>query len=731
MIFERMGLPVRAASTSDRPASQRLKTAGSWSVTPPSSQTRNTWSSHDSTSSQTVRPLDRSQPMEQQYLGSLPVRGGLNPGEALRASTAVGPGVSMASAAFAAPFSRSPLSQQPWQPRQETSGSHQHASQMPAHVPIHTGTGHTSEFSFGSQTREPMMNRFLATSGLAQHQTPATEPQSIFEAEYGRIIVPSEQVSTSQYFAAPSPQRQDVSLPQLSSAASNFPLPSYSASQPRPWTTHGSGDMAPPPVPDRFWSGRAGSGISHAQSGQETPFSRRRSTRLAVKNTPEPGASPVQRLPTAVQTAPVQSLEMPPRRELPFEALKPAMEGMQPMSMAPLDSQTATTLAPPVEASLAYEPTVDPPELPPQPVLDSPATPSPSKAKPRAKKASTSSPKKKPAKKATSPKKPARQAKGQVTKKALSPRKGKAKNAKTAESQEIPSPAQESQVITIKDSPEPSSQVVASSSQQMDTQLDLAVEDTLHRSPVLPAPTIARSAPPSTVAPSFDTFNSAFASTTATSHLPHLNSPIAAIPELSPHWTSPSQPLSSSPLAHSHPDSSPTIPPAKTSVPNQPPSSSPPLHHHLHSSTTLALGMATTSHPSPRPSIYPPSACQDTISPTHQISPRASHQQPIVIPPESPRPPTPEPLTPPNPTTLVTVEATAATTVVERISQRQGQEVKVLGREDIEKIFDQRFQKNMTAYMGRISPYMAQVHENLRKIGEVMGSFVNNDNAGS
>ncbi|KAI9882241.1 MAG: hypothetical protein M1823_006013 [Watsoniomyces obsoletus] len=818
-IFERMGLPVRAASTSDRPDSQRLKTAGSLSATPPSSQTRNTWSSHGNTSSQTVRPVEGARLPEEPYLGVFAGRG-VNAPEAVRASTAVSPSVSMGPAAFSAPFARSPLSQRPMEAEKETPASYSHASQIPAHVPVYTAAGHPSGSSSGSQTRVAMVNHIPANSGMVQHRTPATEPQSIYQAEHGRINNPSERVSTatgpaSQYISAPSPQRKDVYLPQLSTAALLFPPPSHSAPQPRPWTTHGSGDMAPPPVPDRFWAGQVGSGGSQTRKARDAPVYGRRITRLAVKNAPDLSLSQEQHLHTAVPAAPAQPVEMPPRRELPFETPKTAMQGIQPTGMAPLDSQTVTIPAPQMEGPSAVEQTVVPSELSSQPVLDPPPTPSPSKAKPRAKRARVYSPKKKPTKATKAPAKGPK-ANGPLIKKTPAPRKGRGKNAKKAESQETGSPVQESQVITITDSPETSIQAVASYSQAMESQtmdyqqtgsqamhyqpmesqamdiqpmesqpldvqpkssqLDFAMEKPLHQSPVLPPPTVAySSSPPVNVAPpSFDTFsNPTFAgsSFTTTSHPPQLtSSPIATIPELSPHWSSPS------PL----------------------PSSSPHLHpHHTPTTTTITPGM-TANHSSPPlvPSMYPPPNSNRSFQyknnpqKDHQfppITPHRQHQQPspmmTICPRETlPNPPTPEPLTPtpPNTTTNNYINDAAVATVREvdllkqqqhqhqgEISQGHGEEGRemqgqtsqdekarqttngqghgqgqgdqreeILGRAEIERIFDQRFQEHMSSLMGRVGPYMAQVNDNLRKIEEAMGwsglgGGVTNDEASS
>ena len=710
--LERLGLPVRAATSGDRPTSHRWPPTSSWSSTPPSSQSRKTWSSHDG-SSQTARAYENPLSTEQ-YRTSSPFGSGWSGLDVPRPSTAHGSGPPTSPPMFAASVPR------PHSPPTLAASRDviiNHAPSSPARLPVASSsqsgeTLYPDYVSGGHPVGDhPSAYRILASTSSSSSrnfpipiQRSTFEPMTIFEAEHGALPSSSHPTLSSGGLGPGGPchwgQRD---RPASSSRPSPFPASDPLMSQQRPWTVHAQaagGGMAPPPLPDRLSSGITGvRDNGRKRRWAECPSPGRRSTRLASKYMPDGGYEPIRRPISTVPTVPTVPTvtEMPPRRELPFD---PVETSSRPAPAATNTVVPALTSMVPAEhipgpgSSDAAHPTSS------QAV--EPASQRTSKGKPK----TARNPRKTPARPAKPAKTSTRSSTGQFTK-GSSPRKGKATAAATQEVSPIGSdPGMVSRDTQAADT---ARQTDPASGMGLSTQLAVQAAQAPIETPSLAQVIDQARSPPLPKASHPSAVNSSQQPVDEPSSVgTHLRRPIE-----SPRPTPTAVTISSSPM---------TIPPSilhATSIKRQiaahpsttPFTVSPSLPTSWPFPVSIPPVPRTTSTSQPLPTSPPPSTTITAIvnnndnnnnnnnssSSSNNNSLNVVNEPVPILPPPTPRAPTP-----------------------------------TLSMSEVEAVFDRRLRETVGAYLARLGPFVTEINANLGKLVDLTTQFAKeNNNNGS
>lgn len=404
-IFGRLGLPVR---TSDRSGPRRLDTAGSWTATPPSSQGPSTWSSHGSSSSQTIQGQDGSQPGELPHQESqsrqhmpMPELPHTSAGTITTTSSLAGHGFSDQLTESSRYFHRAASSHGPLHSSQRvnTDNGPLESSHPSGSLAGHSRVGPGYEYPPESRSGELVERSPMTPLDVNQQ---SYRPPSQYDLEIRRETVPFTATRSSNpvLVTRTSDSFQRDQHPPVSRVSSYVQQVASSRSlemQQRPWTVHAQGGMAPPPVPDRFWTNQVN---AKRKSSEETPSPGRRSIRLAAMRASEGPDDPVAVVaqPSITRASGQGAAEMLPSRELPFTLPRAATA----VATMPWDTSALTALAETASTALAERTTTTAATSTPA-AVDSPSArngkskevKSPKKSPAKSRRASTSPAKKK------------------------------------------------------------------------------------------------------------------------------------------------------------------------------------------------------------------------------------------------------------------------------------------------------------------------------------------------
>lgn len=333
--LEAMGLPVRAGFLLDRPASQRLSTSGSWSsMTPPNSQIRNAWSSHGSSSSQTVQTLESVLAAGELAMESQSHRIKSIPEESRLITTAM-------SSLIPNPLTHS-LEYPTGFP-----GTYRTRVQSPSAQPVEThGTPLTQQYQQNQPPSQPNATeefrfyparRSTGTSGRVVPTSSSASTQQLHSTLHGTASYanrdehgasPMQSQATGIVAAtnlSPTRRESDSVLNHLRSPESLPPLSIPSQQNRGAPTTLAHNMLGPPPIPERPAPTRGGKVTGKRKlTGPSRPPTRQ-SERLAIKHVIQ-GSEHLfnfQQQPNVIHPSPLgENSDLPPRRELPFPVSK-------------------------------------------------------------------------------------------------------------------------------------------------------------------------------------------------------------------------------------------------------------------------------------------------------------------------------------------------------------------------------------------------------------------------